>query len=124
MTLRESSLEEHKEVLFNHWKKGIWEDMTHNKLVETSNSVLAVAIPNGGLNPYRMVEMYKNYRPYVPDEFQSDELYAAPSAEVWEKVKTEKIDRVEIQAKLKVTKYSDDKERIESMSLDEGEGKL
>ena len=37
----------------------------------------------------RMVEMYKNYRPNVPDEFQSDELYAEPSVEVWAKVKTE-----------------------------------
>ena len=33
--------------------------------------------------------MYKNYRPNVPDEFQSDELYAEPSVEVWVKVKTE-----------------------------------
>ena len=63
--------------------------MTRDKLAETSNSVLAVAIPNVGLNPYKMVDMYKNYRPNVPDEFQSDELYAKPSVEVWEKVKTE-----------------------------------
>ena len=70
-----------------------------------------------------MVEMYKNYRPVVPNEFQSDELYAKPSAEVWSKVKTEKIDRAEFQAKLKVIKYLDDKERIESLALDEGEGK-
>ena len=66
--------------------------MTHNKLAETSNSVLVVSIPNVGLNPYEMVEMYENYRPILPDEFQSDELYAKPSAEVWKKVKTEKID--------------------------------
>ena len=33
--------------------------------------------------------MYKNYHPNVPDEFQSDELYAKPSVEVWAKVKTE-----------------------------------
>ncbi len=46
------------EVSFNlRKKKGIREDMT---LVETSNSVLEVAIPNAGLNPYKMVEMYKN----------------------------------------------------------------
>jgi protein associated with RNAse G/E len=45
------------------------------------------------------------------------------SAEVWSKVKTEKIDQAEFRAKLKVMKYSDDKERIESMALDEGEGK-
>ena len=59
----------------------------------------------------------------VPDEFQSDELYVEPSAEVWKRVKTEKIDRSEFRAKLKVTKYSKDKERIESLAFDEGEGK-
>ena len=32
-----------------------------------------------GLNPYKMVEMFKNYRPVVPVEFHSDELYAEPS---------------------------------------------
>ena len=66
--------------------------MTQDKLAETTNSVLAVTIPNVGLNPYKMVEMYKNYRPVVTDEFQSDELYAEPSAKVWSKVKREKID--------------------------------
>ena len=96
--------------------------MKHNKLAETSNSVLAVSIPNVGLNPYKMVEMYKNYRPNVPDEFQSDELYAEPSAKVWSKVKREKIDRAEFRKKLKVTKYSNDKERLESLALDGGEG--
>ena len=123
MTLRKSDLAEHTKVSFNLRKKGIWEDMTQDKLVETTNSVLAVAIPNLGLNPYKMVEMYKNYRPNVPDEFHSDELYAEPSKEVLSKVKTEKIDRSVFRAKLKATKYSDDKERIESMALDEGEGK-
>ena len=51
-----------------------------------------------------------------------DELYAELSVEVWAKVKTEKIDRAEFRAKLKVTKYSDDKERLESLALDKGEG--
>ena len=66
------------EVSFNlRKKKGIREDMM---LVETSNSVLEVAIPNARLIPYKMVEMYKNYKPYVPDKFQLDELYDEPSA--------------------------------------------
>ena len=66
--------------------------------------------------------MYKNYHPNVPDEFQSDELYAEPSVEVRAKVKTENIDRAEFRAKLKVTKYSDDKGWLESLALDKGEG--
>ena len=122
MMLRESNINKHKEVLFNLWKKkGIWEDMTHTKLAETSNSVSAVAILNGGLNPYKMVEMFKNYRLYVPDQFQLDELFAKPSVEVWAKVKTEKIDQAEFRKKLKLTKYSDDKEWLE-MVLDKGKG--
>ena len=68
-----------------------------------------------------MVEMFKNFRPYVLDEFQSDELYAKPSVKVWAKVKTENIDRAEFWKKLKVMKYLDDKERLE-MALDEGKG--
>ena len=43
--------------------------------------------------------------------------------EVWAKVKTEKIDRSEFRAKLKMTKYLDDKERIEGIAFDESGGK-
>ncbi len=46
-----------------------------------------------------MVKMYKNYCLYVPDKFQSDELYDEPSAKVWAKVKTEKMDRAVFRAK-------------------------
>ena len=84
---------------------------------------LGVAIKCDGLNPYKMVEMFKNYKPNVPDEFQSDKLYAEPSVEVWAKVKTEKIDRSEFRAKLKMTKYSNDKERIEGIAFDESGSK-
>ena len=38
------------------------------------------------------VEKFAIYRPGVPVEFQSDELYAEPSKEVYSKVKTEKTD--------------------------------
>jgi hypothetical protein len=50
---------------------------------------------------WQMVEMFKNYRPVVPVEFHSDELYAEPSPEVWSKVKVEKTDRSEFRANLK-----------------------
>ncbi len=54
-----------------------------------------------GLNPYTIVEMYKNYRPNVPVEYHSDVMYAEPSEEVWSKVKVEKMKRSEFQANLK-----------------------
>ena len=66
--------------------------------------------------------MFQKYRPVVPDEFHSDELYAEPSAEVYSKVKKETIDRLEFRKKLKATKYANDKERIESLALDEADG--
>ena len=59
----------------------------------------------------------------MPDDFQLDELYAKLSVKAWVKVKTEKIDWAEFWAKLKVTKYSNDKEWLESLALDEGDGK-
>ena len=63
--------------------------------------------------------MFQKYRPVIPDEFQNDDLYSEPSAEVYSKVKKEKIDRSEFRKKLKATKYENDKERIESLALDE-----
>jgi hypothetical protein len=38
MMLRQSDLAEHTTVSFNLRKKGIWEDMTQDKLAETTNS--------------------------------------------------------------------------------------
>ncbi len=56
-----------------------------------------------------------------PDEFNS--LFSESSAEVWAKVKKEKIDRSEFRAQLKADKYVNDKERIESLVVYDGEGK-
>jgi len=51
--------------------------------------------------PYKMVEMWKNYRPIVPMEYQDDELYAKPDAKVMVNVKDEKVYRAESRAVLK-----------------------
>ncbi len=59
-----------------------------------------------GLNPYKIVEMYKNYRPNVPVEYHSDVMYTEPSEEVWSKVKVEKTERSEFWANLKAKKYA------------------
>ena len=75
-----------------------------------------------GINPYKINELYKHYRPYVPVEFQSDPMYAEPSPEQMAKVKAEKVDRKEFRATLKKKKY--DKmvqlERNAFGDLDEG----
>jgi len=62
-----------------------------------------------------------NYRPVVPVEVHSDELYAELSPEVWLKVKVEKTDRSEFRANLKAKKYVG-KERVESTAFNSDEG--
>ena len=83
--------------------------------------MLREPIPYVGLNPYKAVEMFHKYRPVVPDEFQTDELYAEPSAEVYSKVKKEKVDRTEFHKKLKADKYATSKKRVESIALAGGD---
>ncbi len=58
------------------------------------------------LNPYKIVEMYKNYRPNIPTEYHSDVMYAELSEEVWSKVKVEKTERLKFRANLKTKKYA------------------
>ena len=70
-----------------------------------------------------LVSTSDEYRPNIPVQFQLDELYAEPSAEVWAKVKKEKIDRSEFRAQQKADKSVNDKERIESLAVYDGEGK-
>jgi hypothetical protein len=53
-----------------------------------------------GLSPYKIVEMYKKYRPNIPIEYHFDLMYAEPSEEVWSKVKGEKTERSEFRVNL------------------------
>jgi hypothetical protein len=85
--------------------------------------MLAVPLPYIGLNPYKMMEMFSKYRPVVPVEFHSDELYAEPSSKVYSKVKTKKTDQSEFCVRLKETKYKNDMEKIEKMAFDGCKGK-
>ena len=121
MRLLLSNLEEHNELVINLQKRTT-SKLSPAKIAEILNSVL-VTISNNGLNPYNAVEMFTKYCPNIPVQFQVDELYAEPSAEVWAKVKKEKIDRSEFRAQLKADKYVNDKEWIESLAIYDGEGK-
>ncbi len=76
-----------------------------------------------GLNPYKIVEMYENYRPNVPIEYHSNLMYAEPSEEVWSKVKVEKTKRSEFRANLKAKKDAG-KEHIESVAFGDGGTKM
>ena len=119
MMIRKSNLPEHQEYILRLRKKN-WETVGRTEMIEYAEKVLK-PIKCVGLNPYKMVEMFKNYRPVVPLEFHSDELYAEPSPEVWSKVKVEKTDRSEFRANLKAKKYAG-KEQIESTAFDSDEG--
>jgi hypothetical protein len=120
MRYRESNLREHQELIVRPRKKH-WKDADRTELIEYAEQVLK-PIPCVGLNPYKMVEMYKNYRPVVPVEYHADVLYENPSPEVWSKVKVEKTDRSEFRANLKAKKYAG-KERVESAAFDGDAGK-
>ena len=104
MMIRKSNLVEHQEYILRIWKKN-WAKVGRTEMIEYAEKVLK-PIKCVGLNSYKMVEMFKNYRPVVPVEFHLDELYAEPSPEVWSKVKVEKMDRSEFRANLKAKKYA------------------
>ena len=120
MKLRQSNLLEHEETLVR-LRKTNWKDAELRELTEYAERVLT-PIKCDGLNPYKMVEMWKNYRPVIPVEYQLNALYAKPSDEVLKKVKVEKEDRSEFRAKLKVKKYAA-KKGVESTAFDGEEGK-
>jgi hypothetical protein len=69
-----------------------------------------------GLNPYKAVEMWKNYCPIIPIEFHDDSLYAEPDATIMSKVKDEKLFRAEARKVLKAKKYGD-KESAEDIAF-------
>ncbi len=78
ITIQQSNLEEHQEYVLNLWKRGTWDDVTWAQSIEHADKVLK-PIQCVGLNPYKIVEMYKNYRPNIPIEYYSDVMYAEPS---------------------------------------------
>ncbi len=122
ITIQQSNLKEHQEYVLDLWKRGTWNGVTWAQLIEHADKVLK-PIQCVGLNPYKIVEMYKNYRPNVPVEYHSDVMYVEPSEEVWLKVKVEMTERSEFQANLTAKKYAG-KEQIESVAFGNGEAKM
>jgi len=119
MMIQKSNLVEHQEYILRIRKKNR-ATVSWTEMIEYAEKMLK-PIMCVRLNPYKMVEMFKNYRPVVPVEFHSNELYAEPSPEVWSKVKVETTDRSEFRANLKAKKYAG-KERVESTAFNSDEG--
>ncbi len=122
ITIQQSILKEHQEYVLNLRKRGTWDGVTQAQLIEHADKV-SKPIQCVGLNPYKIVEMYKNYRPNVPVEYHYYVMYAKPSEEVWSKVKVEKRERLEFWANLNAKKYAG-KEQIESVAFGDGEAKM
>ena len=115
--LCESNLDEHP--ISNHalLKRG----KVFNSAAELKahSAMLLLPITCLGMNPYKMVEMWKNYRPLVPEKYQCDTLYAKPDVNVMVKGKDEKVYRAETREVLKGKKYGTSKETIEDMAFGE-----
>ena len=75
-----------------------------------------------GINPYKVHELFKNFRPYVPVEYQPDPLYAEPSPEVLAKVMAKKVDRKEFRVTMKRKKYDRTKEQLENVAFGDNDG--
>jgi len=61
--------------------------------IRAARSTLLHQIEAPGMNVYKQVEMFKNYRPLVPPEFQGDSVYAEPDEMIVNAVKEEKVTR-------------------------------
>ena len=59
-----------------------------------------------GLNPYKIIELWKNYRHMVPVEYHDDVLYLEPDEATKAKVKDEKLYRAETRLVLKANAKS------------------
>jgi hypothetical protein len=117
--VRESVL--HQEIILRVFKKNM-DSLSNTQVQDYAQGELA-QLEFDGINPYKVYELFKHYRPYVPIEYQSDPMYAEPSPEQMAKVKSEKVDRKEFRATLKKKKYDNTKERLEAVAfgdLEEG----
>ena len=116
LDLRKSNLPEHTVDVHNVSKVRAWRFNGPAEVCAHSEKHLK-GVRCMGLNPYKVVEMWKNYRPNVPDENHNNALYAKPTADEWSKVKVERGDRSEFRAAQKAKKYVA-KEAVKRLAFD------
>jgi hypothetical protein len=118
--LHENNLDEHP--ISNHplLKKG--KAFSSAAELKAHSATLLLPVRCLGMNPYKSVEMWKNYQPLVLMEYQCDTLYAKPYVKVMLKVKDKKVYRAETREVLKGKKYGMAKETIEDMAFCDGRG--
>ena len=118
MNLRQSNLEDHSSSAHKIRKKS---RKLRSAVEVRAYSARLNRMHYVGMNPYKVVEMWKNYRPNVPPEFHDNILYIEPTAAQWAKVKVERLDRSEFRAANRLKKYAT-KETIELMIIDDDGG--
>ena len=118
MMIRESVT--HQDFILTIGKKEL-EDLPYQDIIKCGEEELK-PLEWEGINPYKVYEMFKNFRPYVPVECQSDPMYAEPSPEVLAKVRAEKVDRRVFGAALKKKKYEQTKKQLEDVAFSDGDG--
>ena len=105
--LRESNLEEDKMSYHNAVKRdfatrkkyqmnptGLKEAVMKRPMdIRQARATLLHRLESPGMNIYKQVEMFKNYRPLVPLEFHDDPVYAEPEEEIKAAVREEKSTR-------------------------------
>ena len=79
----ESVLGQHEEFIVLVMKKDV-KDRNYPDIVDTAETK-SRTLEWEGINSYKVYELFKNFRPYVPIEFWSDLMYAKPSPEIWKR---------------------------------------
>lgn len=115
--IRESNLEKHKNFTCKVSKRGRLMNRTELKAY-TSNNL--ESIESMGINPYKQVELWKNFREHIDRIYHDDILYQKPPANVLALVKEEKSTRSVFRAQIKELKTGGIKERLECVAYSSG----
>ena len=78
ITIRESVLCQHEEIIVPIMKKKL-------KDLDDAAETKLMTLEWEGINPYIVYELFKNFRPYVPVEFQSDRCMQSQVQRCWQK---------------------------------------
>ena len=113
MKLRESYLEKHNVSCHKALKRTRLPMDAAAVRIHTKDNLAIVA--GAGLNPYKSVELWKNYRPVVPPQFHDNVLYLPPSESILATVKDEKNYRAGCKKKLKATKEAEGRSRMKAL---------
>ena len=65
----------------------------HHTYIKANFEQLHKPIECPGMNPYKQVELWKKWRPIIPNDFRNDDFYQKPSPEVMALVVKEKKSR-------------------------------